>query len=89
MAGAGVRVVVRPQAIRLASARRDLDLDNVFDGTVRFGAYLGATARYEVEVADAMFIVDVPDPRPGALLRAGDRVGVGFAANSVMLVSDA
>ena len=33
------------------------------------------------------FIVDVPDPRPGALLRAGDRVGLGFAANSVILVA--
>jgi iron(III) transport system ATP-binding protein len=89
MTGAGVRVVVRPQAIRLTPSRQDLDLDNAFDGTVRFGAYLGATARYEVEVADAMLIVDVPDPRPGALLRAGDRVGVGFAANSVILVSEA
>jgi len=89
MTGTGVRVVVRPQAIRLAPSRDDLHLDNVFDGTVRFGVYLGATARYEVEVADASFIIDVPDPRPGALLRAGDRVGVGFAANSVILVSDA
>ncbi|MBK8689452.1 MAG: ABC transporter ATP-binding protein [Betaproteobacteria bacterium] len=87
--GARVRVVVRPQAIRIAPSREALDVENVFDGTVRFGAYLGATARYEVEVADTLFIVDVPDPRPGALLRAGDRVGLGFAANSVILVSEA
>ena len=84
-----VRVVVRPQAIRLARRNEALEAANVFDGTVRFGAYLGATARYEVSVGECLFIVDVPDPRPGALLAPEESVRLGFAAESVILIEDA
>jgi ABC-type Fe3+/spermidine/putrescine transport system ATPase subunit len=84
--GSKVRVVVRPQSIQLAPRGATLDADNRCDGLVRFGSYLGTTARYEVAVGDALFVVDVPDPRPGALLAAGDPVSLGFAARSVILV---
>jgi iron(III) transport system ATP-binding protein len=84
-----VRVVVRPQAIQLARRTEPLQADNLFDGVVQFSAYLGATARYEVAVKDHVFIVDVPDPRPGALLSQGESVKLGFASSSVILVSEA
>jgi iron(III) transport system ATP-binding protein len=87
--GTRVRAVVRPQAIRLARRGELLEADNGFDGVVRFGAYLGATARYEVQACDCLFIVDVPDPRPGALFGPGDPVRIGFAAGSVILVGEA
>ncbi|MBI2000934.1 MAG: ABC transporter ATP-binding protein [candidate division NC10 bacterium] len=84
-----VRAVVRPQAIRLARPEEPLAADNLFRGEVRFGAYLGATARYEVAVKNLVFVVDVPDPRPGALYTPGDQVQLGFAAESVLLVEEA
>jgi iron(III) transport system ATP-binding protein len=84
-----VRVVVRPQAIQLARQTEPLQADNLFEGVVQFSAYLGATARYEVAVKDHVFIVDVPDPRPGALLSQGESVKLGFASGSVILVSEA
>lgn len=84
-----VRAVVRPQAIRLIRKGEPLAADNCFDGAVRFGAYLGSTARYEVEAGESLFIVDVPDPRPGTLLAAGDAVQIGFSAQSVILVNEA
>jgi len=84
-----IRAVIRPQAIRLARADAPMQASNVFDGTVRYGAYLGATARYEVNVGDHLFIVDVPDPRPGALMAPGERIKLGFDADSVILVEDA
>jgi ABC-type Fe3+/spermidine/putrescine transport system ATPase subunit len=83
-----VRAVVRPQAIRLARPDEPLAAENLFRGKVRFGAYLGATARYEVTVKNLVFIVDVPDPRPGALYKPGDQVQIGFAAESVLLVEE-
>jgi len=86
VAGAQVRVVVRPQSIQLVPRGAALDADNRFAGVVRFGSYLGTTARYEVAVGDAVFVVDVPDPRPGALLAAGDSVSLAFASASVILV---
>ena len=88
--GAGhFRAVVRPQAIRLARTNEPLQAENLFQGEVRFGAYLGVTARYEVAVKDLIFIVDVPDPRPGNLYSQGDRLQLGFAAESVLLLEDA
>ena len=83
-----VRAVVRPQAIRLARLGEPLEAENLFRGEVRFGAYLGVTARYEVAVKDLVFIVDVPDPRPGALYTPGDQVQLGFAAESVLLLEE-
>ena len=47
---------------------------------------MSARAFESVAVGDALFVVDVPDPRPGALLAAGDPVSLGFAARSVILV---
>jgi hypothetical protein len=83
-----VRAIVRPQAIRLARPGEPLEAGNLFRGEVRFGAYLGVTARYEVAVKDLVFIVDVPDPRPGALYTPGDQVQLGFAAESVLLLEE-
>jgi ABC-type Fe3+/spermidine/putrescine transport system ATPase subunit len=83
-----VRAVVRPQAIRLARTNEPLHAENLFQGEVRFGAYLGVTARYEVAVKDLIFIVDVPDPRPGNLYAQGDLLQLGFAAESVLLLED-
>jgi iron(III) transport system ATP-binding protein len=83
-----VRAVVRPQAIRLARTNEPLQAENLFQGEVRFGAYLGVTARYEVAVKGLIFIVDVPDPRPGNLYAQGDRLQLGFAAESILLLED-
>jgi len=83
-----IRAVVRPQAIRLARKNEPLQAENLFEGEVRFGAYLGITARYEVAVKDLIFIVDVPDPRPGNLYAQGDRLQLGFSAESVLLLED-
>lgn len=84
--GTKVRAVVRPQSITLAPKGAQLVADNRYDGVVRFGAYLGTAARYEVETGGTTFVVDVPDPRPGALLAVGEVVSLGFAARSVILV---
>ncbi|MCC6192834.1 MAG: ABC transporter ATP-binding protein [Burkholderiales bacterium] len=86
--GTKVRAVVRPQSIGLAPRDAPLAADNCVEGVVRFGAYLGSAARYEVAAGDTTLIVDVPDPRPGALLAAGDAVRLGFAAGSVILVPE-
>jgi iron(III) transport system ATP-binding protein len=83
---ADVCAVVRPQAIRLAPAGDAMEEDNRFSGVVRFSAYLGAMARYEVDVDGVIFIVDVPDPRPGNLLKVGAGVQLGFSSHSVILV---
>jgi len=82
-----IYAVVRPQAIRVAPRGQGLTAENCFAGVVRFASYLGTFVRYEVEVAGINFVVDVPDPRSGQLLRAGQDVDLGFAKDSVMLVS--
>jgi len=83
--------VVRPQAIRIAPRGQGCAADdgpgNHFGGVVRFASYLGTFARYEVEVEGIPFVVDVPDPRPGQLLKTGQEVDLGFSKDSVILVS--
>ena len=81
-----VCVVVRPQAIRLAADGESLDASNVFPGVVRFGAYLGSVARYEVDVDGILLTADISDPRSGALLKPGQTVRVGFSESNVILV---
>lgn len=80
-------VVVRPQAIRLKPRGQGLTEDNLFQGVVRFASYLGSVARYEVDVDGINFVVDIPDPRPGQLLRTGQDVDLGFSKDSAILVA--
>ena len=80
-------VVVRPQAIRVSARGQGLSEENHFAGVVRFASYLGTFARYEVEVEGINFVIDVPDPRPGQLLRTGQDVDLGFSKDSVILVA--
>jgi ABC-type Fe3+/spermidine/putrescine transport system ATPase subunit len=82
-----VCVVVKPQGIRVTPRGTPLDEENCYRGVIRFATYLGATARYEVEVEGVTFVVDVPDPRPADLLKQGAEVNLGFSSKSVILVN--
>lgn len=81
-----VCLVVRPQAIKVEHHEENLNTENIFEGVIRFAAYLGSIARYEVDIDGHIFIADVIDPQPNSLFKIGQDVRVGFSKANVILV---
>jgi putative spermidine/putrescine transport system ATP-binding protein len=73
--GAKVRLVVRPEAIRLSTTEPP-DGAPAVAGKVVGVSYTGAIVRYLVEAGDARLTVDVHNPRHGPRHADGDRVAI-------------
>jgi len=74
-AGAKVRLVVRPEAIRLSTTEPP-DGAPAVAGKVVGVSYTGAIVRYLVDAGDARLTVDVHNPRHGPRHADGDRVAI-------------
>jgi ABC-type Fe3+/spermidine/putrescine transport system ATPase subunit len=74
-AGAKVRLVVRPEAIRLSTTEPPEGAPAVA-GKVVGVSYTGAIVRYLVDAGDARLTVDVHNPRHGPRHADGDRVAI-------------
>jgi ABC-type Fe3+/spermidine/putrescine transport system ATPase subunit len=78
-------LAVRPENVTL-----DAPADNVFDGRVAVGSYLGNTLRYDVETAAGLRLkVAVGDAWHHEPLAVGRAVRVGFAASVALTLPDA
>jgi ABC-type Fe3+/spermidine/putrescine transport system ATPase subunit len=71
--GERVRLVVRPEAIRLGPPDNGAGSNRV-QGTIEGAMYTGALIRYSVGVGTTRLTVDLFDPRHTATFREGDRV---------------
>jgi len=77
--------VIRPEKIRLAAP----GLDNAFRGRVAAVAYVGATLRCQVVIADGVQLaVALPADAAPARLAAGDAIDVGWDAAATILVPE-
>ena len=74
-AGARVRLVVRPEAVRLTPGDPS-DGTRGLSGKVVGATYTGALVRYLVEVGGTRLAVDLHDPRHAPRYADGDRVAV-------------
>jgi ABC-type Fe3+/spermidine/putrescine transport system ATPase subunit len=79
--GQEVVAAVRPEQIRLMPT----ESANCWTGTVRFAAFLGAHARYEVALADGT-VVKVAAPPAVTPIAVGTVVGVDLATEQIVLV---
>jgi iron(III) transport system ATP-binding protein len=70
--GESVRLVIRPEAVRLDASRGD------FPAVVRRSTYLGSTIEYEVEIAGEVLIVEETDIRRSEVFGEGQAVMAGF-----------
>jgi spermidine/putrescine ABC transporter ATP-binding subunit len=80
MAGTRVRLVIRPEAVRLASGDPS-DGTSGMSGKIVGAAYTGAVVRYLVEVGGTRLTVDLHDPRHAPRYVDGDRVSIHLPAD--------
>jgi spermidine/putrescine ABC transporter ATP-binding subunit len=71
--GAAVRLVLRPEAVRLAPPE-EAGRSGAVAGTVEQAVYTGALVRYAVDVGGLRLAANLHDPRHGHRYREGDRV---------------
>jgi iron(III) transport system ATP-binding protein len=80
-AGEAVRLVVRPEAIRV------VDQDGQYRGVVRWASYLGSLVEYELEVAGQRLAVSESDPRQTAAIHPpGQEVGLHFLEDCIYVL---
>jgi spermidine/putrescine ABC transporter ATP-binding subunit len=75
-AGARVRLVLRPEAIRLESAGAASGGPNRVSGHIESATYTGAVIRYVVEAQGLHLAVDLSDPRHAPRFQAGEPVTI-------------
>lgn len=85
LVGDRVKLVIRPEAIRVGLDRAGLAALNVFEGRLESSVYLGSLARYAVTVKGERVIVDQPDPRTGGLFESGGKVFLAIPATVHLL----
>ncbi|MFB3816438.1 MAG: ABC transporter ATP-binding protein [Candidatus Methylomirabilales bacterium] len=73
-AGTRVRLVLRPEAIRLEPASAASQGPNRVPGRIESATYTGAVIRYTVEAKGLRLAVDLSDPRHAPRFQAGDPV---------------
>jgi ABC-type Fe3+/spermidine/putrescine transport system ATPase subunit len=71
--GSKVRLVLRPEAIRVVVDGPSSG-ENRVPGRIASAVYSGAVTRYTVEAAGVALVVDLPDPRHAPGLQPGDTV---------------
>lgn len=80
-AGEAVRLVVRPEAIRV------VDRDGHYRGVVAWASYLGSLVEYELEVAGQRLAVSESDPRQTASIHPpGQEVGLHFLEDCIYVL---
>jgi ABC-type Fe3+/spermidine/putrescine transport system ATPase subunit len=87
-AGARVRLVVRPEAVRLTPGGDRPDGTPGLPGKIVGATYTGAIVRYLVEVGETRLAVDLHDPRHGPRYVDGERVAVRLPADLQVLSAD-
>ncbi|MEM2924115.1 MAG: ABC transporter ATP-binding protein [Methanocellales archaeon] len=78
-------ISIRPEKIQIG---QDLKLDNVFNGIVRSEVYKGSITKYEVLVEDRIPLVVEMQNVNKFPYRKGDRVKVGWSAESCCLLKE-
>jgi ABC-type Fe3+/spermidine/putrescine transport system ATPase subunit len=82
--GAKVRLVVRPEAVRLSATEPPAGTPAVA-GKIVGVSYTGAIARYLVDAAGIRLAVDVHNPRHGPRHSDGDRVVIQLPSDAQVL----
>jgi ABC-type Fe3+/spermidine/putrescine transport system ATPase subunit len=82
--GSACVVCVRPETAELGAEPAPAGGMNCIPGTVSFPSYIGNTIRYDVQIAGALFKVDVQNPRDHRPLEIGSKVYIRFPESSAL-----
>jgi ABC-type Fe3+/spermidine/putrescine transport system ATPase subunit len=81
-----VKVMIRPESIRLFAGDQAEPGLNQLDGTITMSTYLGPTVRYEVQVGELQVEVDKTFEAGSPLLPTGTRVKLTIEPNLVVIL---
>ncbi|MGH7119953.1 MAG: ABC transporter ATP-binding protein [Acetobacteraceae bacterium] len=79
-------VSIRPECIRFLTTEETLE--NITDGVVVDGTFLGHRSRYVVHALGQKLIVSSTDPRPSQHVGVGDTVRLGWARDDAQVLSE-
>ncbi len=81
--GAGVLLVLRPEAVRLESKKPD-----TLTGIIREAVYLGSQMVYEVDMADTIITVEIANPQEHVVFGIGEEVTLTFQEKNLHILPD-
>jgi len=81
-AGQTVRLVLRPEAIRV------VEQGGQYEGVVRWASYLGSSVEYEIEVAGQRLSIVDTDPRHLVIYPQGHQVGIHMLEDCLYVLPD-
>jgi spermidine/putrescine transport system ATP-binding protein len=86
LAGALTTISLRPEKIRFVNPGFAGSIDNTFEGTVASATFMGSIIRYKVVLGnDLKLLVETPN-EVGQVYHQGDRIAVGWAKESCVLL---
>ena len=85
--GDRVKLVLRPETIDISKSEPK-GRNNVFQGEVEIGMYVGSLAKYTVQVKGERIIIDQSNPRETGLFRTNDKIYLSIPENIHLLIRD-
>jgi ABC-type Fe3+/spermidine/putrescine transport system ATPase subunit len=84
--GDRVKLVIRPETIDL-SRSEPKGRNNIFQGEVEIGMYVGSLAKYTVQVKAERIIIDQSNPRETGLFKTNDKIYLSIPENIHLLMT--
>jgi ABC-type Fe3+/spermidine/putrescine transport system ATPase subunit len=85
--GDKVKLVIRPETIDISKSEPK-GRNNVFQGEVEIGMYVGSLAKYTVQVKGERIIIDQSNPRETGLFRTNDKIYLSIPENIHLLIKN-
>lgn len=85
--GDQVKLVIRPETIDLSKSEPK-GRNNIFQGEVEIGMYVGSLAKYTVQVKGERIIIDQSNPRETGLFKTNDKVYLSIPENIHLLTKN-
>ena len=83
--GDRVKLVIRPETITLSRSEPSEE-NNVFQGEVEIGMYVGSLAKYTVQVKGEKIIIDQSNPRETGIFKTNEKIYLSIPKNIHLLI---
>ena len=83
--GDRVKLVIRPETIDISKSEPK-GRNNIFQGEVEIGMYVGSLAKYTVQVKGERIIIDQSNPRETGVFRTNDKIYLSIPKNIHLLI---
>ena len=85
--GDRVKLVIRPETINISKLEPKME-NNVFEGEVDIGMYVGSLTKYTVQVGGERIIIDQSNPRETGLFKTKEKIYLSVPENIHVLLKN-